>query len=588
MNYFKTLALCALIIAQVRLGIRVLPNGGGASTPGVIQPSDLTYDGAIRMPTSGTDTTSSYGGMAGRVVSGNQRLFVAGDAAHGEPDIYEISVQGLTPNTTIASAPRAALVKNWGDISGSKRESWNNGVLGDPQEDSSGFGLINSAMYWNETTQLLYFAWRVNYTDVAMWSVAANDLSGSDGPSSNACGPWRFTYPAQSPSITDGTRTHGFMERPSDGKMLSFGVSKSGNATIPWGPSLRGGNDWPTCSTTGGFGMTPINEPDLYLDHYIPNGGTFTNLGVPSGTVRQMKLPSTFTYAFENYGTPALQSDPAVAGFGTWSDENSSANWGTWIEGTNKSGVIFVGTVVGSAGSTISDCTNTTHSWYRNAANGWVRLTGSSGTFTGTLTGGTSGATGSITGNVLNTDRYIYFNSNSVAFTVGETATASGGGSGVVAEYINNVTCNHLCACVQCATGPSVTRSSPALIIYDPDDLEDVQSGATADEFAVAPDSVTDMSTVYSIQTAGQTTLQAKKISGGYYNPTTHKLYLEAPTADCSRTGNCNFPETLIHVFTVDDSPAPVPAAPWPVLSFAFAGALWSLGALLTRRPRPA
>lgn len=56
-------------VAQVRLGIRV------ASTSQVLAGSDITYLGVKRMPV-GTDTTFSYGNIAGRVVEGDQRLFV--------------------------------------------------------------------------------------------------------------------------------------------------------------------------------------------------------------------------------------------------------------------------------------------------------------------------------------------------------------------------------------------------------------------------------------------------------------------------------------------------------------------------------
>ena len=79
----------------------------------MLQASDFTYLGAIRMPESGVDTTYSYGGLTGRIVNGRVHLFVYGNTVSLDPTlkdwVYEIEEPGAatTPTTTRHRAPRS-------------------------------------------------------------------------------------------------------------------------------------------------------------------------------------------------------------------------------------------------------------------------------------------------------------------------------------------------------------------------------------------------------------------------------------------------------------------------------------------------
>jgi hypothetical protein len=561
------LALTVTAVAQVRVPIRIV------TVSDVLAASDFTYQGMIRMPLVGVDTSLAMGGMSGRQVAGDTHLFIYSNwGGVDEPGVYEIDVTGLTPNTTLASAPRSTLVTDWGVVFDGHRTAWEDD---DDPISLAGSQSLPHGLYWHEANQLLYWGFAVGYTGTAPESIGASSLDDNDPVTVTGCGSWRYTYAGGASTGVDGSRTHYFTAHPTTGKMLSGGISKSGNAAIPWGPSLVGGQDWPTCATPAGATETPLSTPDKYLNYYYPDDAPYTTLGAVTGTVRQFKFPVNFTYAFENFNPNSIQANPATAGYGTWSDENSSTTSVTWFNGTHKKGVIYTGTIQASTETDLEDCTNSTHLWYRNESNGYIRLTSASGSFaaSSTITGGTSGSTANVTQTSGN--EYIYWNGFTTPFTIGETVTGPSG-SGTVSEYDLFDTCNHQCACVQCATGPSTTRSTPVLIIYDPDDLEAVKAGSATD-YATVPEHVIDVEAAYGVVTAAQTETVANHIGGAYLNGTT--LYLHALRADCTRTGNCNFSETVIHVFTIDDSAPPPPVGHVPVLPMAGA-----MGLLAVRR----
>ena len=60
--------------------VRIVPGTPAPSAvpANVLKPSDISYVGCMRMPSTGVDTAFSYGGLAGRVVGGQLRLFVHG------------------------------------------------------------------------------------------------------------------------------------------------------------------------------------------------------------------------------------------------------------------------------------------------------------------------------------------------------------------------------------------------------------------------------------------------------------------------------------------------------------------------------
>ena len=91
----------------------------------MLQASDISYLGAIRMPASGVDTQFAYDGLAGRTVNGHLRLFFYGNNVGDPRDaVYEIEDPGAGYSTNYAEAPRATLITAWGDIYHGKRQSF--------------------------------------------------------------------------------------------------------------------------------------------------------------------------------------------------------------------------------------------------------------------------------------------------------------------------------------------------------------------------------------------------------------------------------------------------------------------------------
>jgi hypothetical protein len=564
---------------------------------GLLTSNDIDYLGAIRMPTSDTDTTLTSGGLAGRKDGSDTHLFLFGtSAAVDYPDVYELDVTGLTPHPTAASAPRATLVTNWGKVfNGANKRSWDD--VGDEQDLSAGPGSLWAGLYWNEDTDLLYAGYHFNYTTINKYGVAAASLDNPTGPVVTRYGPWRLAGEDQHSTSRPGTRAHWFIAHPTTGKMLAGGTQKSGHQFNPWGPSLYGDNDWPISSTPSGEDSTIIDQTGEYLDYQWPGEQAtypydFFGALVPGGTIQQFKFPSGFTYAYEIYDTQAKRTDPLLnGGISTWSDENSYLYPALWLEGTHKRGVIFVGAIEGAAGTDVEDCVDTAHAWYRNESGGYVVLTSVSGTFADgeTITGGTSSTDAVTAGNPVagsGGTTYVGWTSNpgpDEDFTVGEIITGgTSKATGTVSVFRRHSHCNHLCDCVVCATGPSSTLSTTVMTIMDPDDLNAVKAGTKVDYTVEAASMFSLNASPYSLHLStfgNQGT--GNKVLPGYFDSTTNRLYLLAPAADCTRTGNCNFAEALVHVFEIDDSAPPVP---FPVLPLAAGVAVWSLGGLTGRR----
>jgi hypothetical protein len=561
------LTLTVTAVAQViRFPARV------PASSNILTSADITYDGMIRAPASGTDTYGTQGAMTGRVVGGDVHLIFYQSlvGSPNYPGIEEWDITGLTPTTSLGTAPQAELYALWGDEYGATgRRSWDTGGV---EQGMTGNDALPKGLYWNETTGLLYGGFSFNYTEIAMWSMWAMSLDDPVTGAETVYGPWRFSYDSTARG-DDGTRTHFFVNHPTTGKFCGAGAQKSGNAAVPWGPSLICGADWPISSTTSGQKMTPIELADNYINYYYPNG-TYDVDGTPLNTVKQFPYPSTLTHAFEKSNSTgySLRADPAQnGGIATWGDEVDGSGQPLWFNGTHKQGVIFPVSLNGSATANTADCTGVAHSWYLNASNGAVALSGITGTFNSstTLTGGTSKATGNVIGYGFD---HVFFNSASGDFQVGETASTADG-SGTVTWYDNFADCNHGCACVRCATGPVTTLSRNALAVYDPADMELVKNG-TIEDYEIAPDNVIDMSP-FNLTLAGVD--KGNFLSAGWINGT--KLYLYAPQADSTKSGNPNSAEILVHVFTIDDSAPPAPApVPFPVLHLAGAVALWTVG----------
>jgi hypothetical protein len=559
--------------------------------------------------------------MSGRIGTGahagHTHLFILGHTPGGggvapESDAYEVEINGFTPNTTVASAPRTSLVTNWGNIFGGKLLAFDNQTSA--SQPCTALQCYPVGLRWVESLQRLYWGFQVGYTNNSWTSIGFTTLDNPVGPVKTSYGPFRTTAVTQQSTgtpTTRGTLAKGFVADSPGDTMMTFAVSKSGNAVLPAGPNLFESATWPSTSTTEGIAGPEFSLSE-YLNYYFQNGinanGTF------SAPIREFQFTNTsLTYIFEPGFNPMQRIDPAQnSGVGVWGDESSTLTGAIWIDGTNKDGVVFFAKSAVSSNTNAADCTLTTgsaHEFYRNVGQGSIQLASSSGfsnASTYTLTGGTSGTTGST--QFVSTG-YVGYSNAGALYTVGETVTqATTGASSTVLAQHQNDTCWHGCTISVPVTGPGQTVQTPLMIIYDPATLSAVHAGSVTD-YAQTADHIVDMRATYGLQTACESSLQAGAISGAF--KAGDKLYVIANEG--YHPSSCNSTEILIHVFTVNDTPVPAPSpvagggnfltsAWWtaphltlalnpqaspvslPFLPLAAGVAVWTVGSLLSRR----
>jgi hypothetical protein len=469
----------------------------GVTTRAVLRSSDILYRGAIRMPNSSIDTSATYGGMTGRVVGGQTHVFLYDSiSATAAPNVWELDITGLTPSLDYTTAPRASVVRNWGQIYGSARASWT--PAGDLKNGfAANFNAVGQVcLHWHEPSQRLYWSF-VDFYNVngdPDWTMGMSTLNDSDG-SSVGYGPYRLKATDRDGTAWYGHRSYFFFEHPTTGKMLTGGIAHSGDASVPYGPSCYGDADWPTPTTPGGHNAAnDITLASRYLDYYCMNGsfaqstGNYFNLnGSWNGVIRSFQFDGVLTYPIEYFPTNYTQArvDPTLnGGKGSWQGSLCSMNDAFWFEGTRKRGVLYVGVLAAGYSASGSD-PNASHTWYRNVG-------------------------------------------------------------------LGHDTCMHGFSCVQCASaGDSSTKTIPAFIIFDPDRLASNKLGNTLD-YTTEASQIIDAELTYGIRTCSQDKLQAKSLSGAWLKPGSTRFYVNANTADISRAGEA-FPETLIHVFDITD-----------------------------------
>jgi hypothetical protein len=351
-RFLTTFALGATAAPLLSLGRSVLARGDAASQGAslcysnkrVIGPTDLQYLGAMRVPASGADLVFSQGALTGRKVNGQVRLLMAGSRTIGDP-IYEFADTG-SYHPDPAQAPRMSLVRNWGNVYGQARKTWDStGAV----RDISASEFLGT-LHFNETTQLLYWTYYDSYNvaHYADWNLGATQLN-SAGPVS--FGPWR----------TAGGGRQGpwrgvqIGEHPLTGELLCGSRLLSGNSISPWGPDMWAGQ-FPTANTPSGF-SAPDLQTQKYLTYYPMIGKVSAN-GSFSGGVKSCRRPGD--YFFEPILGQTLYNnvDPTKnGGVGSWTDLDA-INGHTWIDLPDAHGVLFTGRLAAA------------HVWYRNAGMG--------------------------------------------------------------------------------------------------------------------------------------------------------------------------------------------------------------------------
>lgn len=334
------------------LGSRATAFGGqtvndlcfGSAAP--ITVGDLRYQGAHRVPNAGCRLDYSRGGLSGRRVGNELRLFLTGHVLQGAP-VAELAVD-VAPSTNQLSAPRLRLVRNWGDVTGGKRLSW------DAQNVARNASLFEpAAIHWNDRNQMLYWTYYDVYNVLHHqdFSLGGSRLN-SDG-SSTSFGPWR--------TVGGGRygpwRTINLSEHPVDGSMLCGSKLQSGNSISPWGPDMWRGQ-FPTASTPSGLGSPDIQVSKYLTYHfqYVNNQGGFSH------PIRSCRRPGTYVFEPTPVGEKTEIDPNKNNGVGSWTSMDY-VNGMTWIERPNKRGVIFTGRLADG------------HVWYSNAGQGTLTCT---------------------------------------------------------------------------------------------------------------------------------------------------------------------------------------------------------------------
>lgn len=181
----KSLPACSsllalfLLLLGVQTGLVCKANATGsiaslaAGSKQVLNQSDFEYIGAFLLPISGVNGDAAWGqGLAHRYVNGELRMFAYAWNPTSAQNMYEVKV----PTPSLTSAPTATVVRNWGDIAGSKRVGQMFGLYWDEQD---------RRIYWND--QNIYNTCCPD--DPGMGYSTLNDTTGAI----TIVGAWRFT-----------------------------------------------------------------------------------------------------------------------------------------------------------------------------------------------------------------------------------------------------------------------------------------------------------------------------------------------------------------------------------------------------------
>ncbi len=329
--------------------------GGPMSMAGTFSFRDLEEVGAFRMPAEGAETTFELPGIAGRVVNGEQRIFV-----------YARGLVELRPPDTLApfaqyeQAPRATLRRRWTGVWGDLRKSWTrDGVL-----QPSIPNLAQGEMYFDEVRQWLLFTYYDSYNAGAQphWNLAAVRLD----PEIARFGPWRVRVRVGNGWAYGAERSYYLQDDPRDGSLLTGSTIVSNNRPYPWGPSLARIPVWPTAETPSGYRARDLEADKVYVDHPISG---FRN-GVPEGTWTTFKRRHNIVPFEASEG--AETADPAKnGGVSSWQQRDRIGGFAA-ISNGQKDAVFFFAELTGTSGVPVSDPANCKHghTWYNNPGAG--------------------------------------------------------------------------------------------------------------------------------------------------------------------------------------------------------------------------
>ena len=329
-----------------------LPTPAVAADKAVLTPQDLRYLGLFKLP--GDDPTArtrfgyTLGAMAVRRVAGELRIFIAGSAVAdplgGTDPVYEIDYPGAGPLDT---APRARLIRNWGDIYGGRRR------LRDTNQTPTTTGLLyeSGRLWWTYGSS--YFSG--SDPDPSLGVAYLNDSTGAK----QIYGPWRTQEHSQ--------RTRGYMTLlPSDfataytgGRRLCVGTPQtSGNAAGPVGAVLYAmGNFDPrtlpadTAGATGG--SVPFSVSCKRLVHHDSEH--------PQERNSNYKVCGWNVLYDYSKGAWLKDGEATFNNYGYRVDYFSGC---TWVQTANKAGLVYVGGMVEAIPGRQYQGDTLPHLWY--------------------------------------------------------------------------------------------------------------------------------------------------------------------------------------------------------------------------------
>jgi len=438
---------------------------------------------------NGVDTNYAYGGMTGRMVNGHVRLFIYGTHVGS----------GVIDGVYEIEDPGSGYSANIGTApQASLITNWGDVYHGKRMSwDASGnpfnVSYVSPAsLAWNDATQLLYWTYfhSYNVSHEPDWGLGATSLDNPTTGASTSYGPWRTVA-----TDGDGRKFYGPWRclypftNPMDGSMLCGSTTQSGNSGSPFGPDAYGGRAWPTKTSPGGFSAPDIPLPDRFLEYYFMGDPTAPNHIGQDGRVQGHLRSFRRTTEQALYENQGLRANPALNNGVGSWAENDGTSGAIWLELDHTRGVIFSALLAGAVSQDPTDCVNAAHEWYTNAA---------------------------------------------VNPPIGA--------------------CSHGCRPPSWApTGPVTTKSFPAFIIYNPDDLLAVKAGAKTD-YTVDPTSTIDLIQTYDVTTALQSRQgAARSLTGFYFDPVRKYLFTVSVQAD--ESAGRYFVQSLIHVFAIKDTP---------------------------------
>lgn len=301
----------------------------------------LKYAGLFRLPYQLPQTAFGFavGAFTCRRVNGELRFLAAGFKNSGFP-VSECAFPGVGP--TIMSAPRAALITNWGSCYAPMPVA------------SVGAGIGLRALHWHNDQ--LYWAYGDEYDAAGNHDPCiGTTILKADG-THQAFGTWRTQQHSQ--------KTRGFMLDIPAAFQAAHGVgpvgfgcpNTSGNATSPWGVPLATGT-----MPSNGTPADPImaSQPGLLPPFSIPNQSLiYHDIG------HAQPRNANFKFCGYNVKYDPTKGGSLAPGTPSWLDMDQVTAM-VWVDLPDCQGVMAIGQIVETIpGYAYEDGDTQTHVWY--------------------------------------------------------------------------------------------------------------------------------------------------------------------------------------------------------------------------------